>query len=107
MQRFFVSPDETRGETIVLSEREAHHALHVVRLRSREVVEVLNGQGERLQCEAVGFSRRAVELRVTRRETVPARAWPVTLLQAVPKGKTFDTIVQKATELGVHRIVPL
>jgi 16S rRNA (uracil1498-N3)-methyltransferase len=31
----------------------------------------------------------------------------LTLLQAIPKGKTFEVIVQKATELGAHRVVPL
>jgi len=31
----------------------------------------------------------------------------LTLLQAIPKGKTFDTIIQKATELGAAQIIPL
>ncbi len=31
----------------------------------------------------------------------------MTLLQAIPRGKTFDTIVQKAAELGVSRVVPV
>src|SRR6266446_1680321 len=33
--------------------------------------------------------------------------WQITLLQAVPKGKLFESIIQKATELGACRIVPL
>jgi 16S rRNA (uracil1498-N3)-methyltransferase len=107
MQRFFLPAAQARGDTLVLSDREAHHALHVVRLRPGEIVEVLDGEGARLRCETVGFARREVTLRVVQRDATPPRAWPITLIQAVPKGKTFDTIVQKATELGVHRIVPL
>ena len=43
------------------------------------------------------------------RHTITRDALPysITLIQAIPKGKTFDTIVQKATELGVARIIPL
>ena len=33
--------------------------------------------------------------------------YEVTLFQALPKGKAFETILQKATELGAYRIVPL
>lgn len=107
MQRFYLPPDQTRDKIVTLSDREAHHALNVVRLRPGEVVTVLNGAGERLTCETLELARRAVRLRVIRRETLPPRLWPVTLLQAVPKGKAFDVIVQKATELGADRIVPL
>ncbi len=107
MQRFYLPPDETRGDVLTLSDREAHHALNVVRLRSSEVVMVLNGEGDLLTCETAELARREVRLRVTRRETLPPRNWPLTLIQAIPKGKTFDTIVQKATELGARRVVPL
>ena len=107
MQRFYLPPDETRADVLTLSDREAHHALNVVRLRPGEIVMVLNGEGQRLTCETVELGRRAVRLRVTGREVLPGRSWPITLFQAIPKGKAFDTIVQKATELGARRIVPL
>jgi len=107
VQRFYLPPDETRDELLTLSDREAHHALNVVRLRPGEAVMVLNGEGERLRCETIECARRAVRLRVVSREKIPGPTWPVTLIQAMPKGKAFDTIVQKATELGTQRIVPL
>lgn len=107
MQRFFLPPEETRGDSLILEDREAHHALHVVRLRPGEEVMVLNGQGERIRCETTTLTRREVRLRVIRRESLPPRPWPVTLIQALPKGKTFDTIIQKATELGAARVIPL
>ena len=48
-----------------------------------------------------------MELSVRESKTHEPPAWRLTLLQALPKGKVFDTIVQKATELGTWRIVPL
>ncbi len=107
MQRFHLPPEEIRGDDLILSDREAHHALSVVRLRPGEIVQVLDGAGQRLTCTTLELARREVRLRVTQREVVPRPARPITLFSAIPKGKTFDTIVQKATELGARCVVPL
>jgi 16S rRNA (uracil1498-N3)-methyltransferase len=44
---------------------------------------------------------------VTGETAAPAPPARITLIQAVPKGKIFESILQKATELGVARVVPL
>jgi len=54
-----------------------------------------------------GSDRDKVRLQVIERRFIPPLPWQVTLLQAVPKGKLFESIIQKATELGACRIVPL
>ncbi|HVR34665.1 MAG TPA: RsmE family RNA methyltransferase [Methylomirabilota bacterium] len=107
MHRFHLPPGECRGDELILSGREAHHATQVLRLRRGEPVVVLDGAGERLRCEPVEMDRRRVLLRVLERVKVPPPAWRLLLIQAVPKGKLFDWIIQKATELGVSRIIPL
>jgi len=91
----------------MLAGREAHHALHVLRVRRGEQVIVLNGVGTELTCEVQNYDRDKIQLSVTKEKQIPAPPCPITLLQAVPKGKIIDSIIQKATELGVSRIVPL
>jgi len=54
-----------------------------------------------------GSDRDKVRLQVIQKRFIPPLPWQITLLQAIPKGKLFESIVQKATELGVWRIVPL
>jgi 16S rRNA (uracil1498-N3)-methyltransferase len=51
--------------------------------------------------------RDSVSLEVLRKEEVPAPACEVTLVQAIPKGKIIESIIQKATELGARRVVPI
>jgi 16S rRNA (uracil1498-N3)-methyltransferase len=46
-------------------------------------------------------------LRIDQARDLPRPPWEITLAQALPKGKLFESIIQKATELGVYRIVPL
>ncbi len=107
MHRFYSPPEQAQGDSVWLTDREAHHALHVLRIRPGEQVLVLNGQGLQCEGEVETFGRDSVEIKVLERRQVPRLPYQVTLLQALPKGKIIESIIQKATELGVARIVPL
>ena len=107
MPRFYLPPSQCQDSTLFLAGREAHHALHVVRLRRGERVAVLDGAGHEFLCEVQQYDRDKVSLGVLETRTVPPPACRITLLQALPKGKVMDFIVQKATELGAFRILPL
>jgi 16S rRNA (uracil1498-N3)-methyltransferase len=107
MHRFYLEPKDTQSSALVLAEAEAHHALHVVRIREGERVVVLNGVGHEFLCEVQHLERDRVTLRVVQKHFYPPLPCPVTLVQAVTKAKTMDLIVQKAAELGVHRLVPI
>lgn len=107
MHRFYVAPEQIHGSTILLDGREAHHALHVLRLRRSEAVVILNGQGAVLECEVQEIRKADLTLRVRERKISPELMPRITLFQAIPKGKIIEDIIEKATELGVHRVVPL
>lgn len=107
VHRFYLSPEECRSDELALTESEAHHATRVLRVRPGERVVVLDGCGAVLDCEVLAPDRHSVALRVLKRQTVPAPACAITLIQAIPKGKIIESVIQKATELGVHRVVPI
>jgi 16S rRNA (uracil1498-N3)-methyltransferase len=107
MRRFFVPPELCRDDVFELPEREARHATQVLRLVVGAELTVLNGAGAVLDCVVETVTKKSVRIRVTRRaESAPLRCG-ITLVQAIPKGPAFETIVQKATELGATRIIPL
>jgi 16S rRNA (uracil1498-N3)-methyltransferase len=107
MHRFYLPPGSTRGDSLRLDGREAHHALRVLRLKRGELVAVLDGVGNEFLCAVENCSRDAVTLSVSLKNFTPPPPCSITLLQAVPKGKIIESIIQKAVELGVRRIVPL
>ena len=107
MHRFYLPPDQTQGSLLTLTDSQAHHALHVLRIRESERVVVLNGAGLELLCEVQGVDRDSVALHVKQKQVLPPLPFRVTLAQAVTKAKTMDLIVQKAAELGVYRLVPI
>lgn len=105
--RFYVQPEQCRGESFVLSGSEAHHALHVLRLGPGQQVLVLDGAGGELVCKIAECDRKTLRLTVLEKVSALPPPCQITLLQSVPKGKLFEAIIQKAVELGAHRIVPL
>ncbi|HEY9173161.1 MAG TPA: RsmE family RNA methyltransferase [Verrucomicrobiae bacterium] len=107
MHRFHLPPEACQGPTLTLADREAHHALHVVRLRRGERVSVLDGAGYEYLCDVREATRESVTLAVLHKNHIAPLPYHLTLLQAMTKGKAFEIIIQKATELGAFRVVPL
>jgi 16S rRNA (uracil1498-N3)-methyltransferase len=107
MHRFYLPPQQTREQPLFLTGREAHHGLHVLRLRPGDHVSVLNGIGSEFICEVVESDRDKIRLTTLEQKQHATPQSQITLLQALPKGKLIESIIQKATELGVARIVPL
>ena len=107
MHRFYLPPEHCAGSTLRLDGREAHHALHVLRLKHGELVAVLDGIGNEFMCTVENAARNTFTLSVSLKNFVPAPPCSVTLLVGVPKGKIIESIIQKAVELGAWRIVPI
>ena len=107
MHRFFLPPNQCQGPTLFLTGGEAHHALHVLRVSRGQRVSVLDGAGHEFLCEVQEYNGDKVSLSVAKKNSLPPWSCRLTLLQAIPKGKVMETIVQKATELGASRVVPL
>ena len=90
----------------VLAADEAHHAIHVLRLKVGDMVNVFNGRGHEAQAQIAEITRDSVRLTILQHSGAPSLPCHITLAQAIPK-KSMDLIVQKAAELGVTSIVPL
>ena len=106
-ERFFaagIGPDDL----VRLEGDEAHHLAHVRRLRRGDPVRIFDGSG--LECEASveDVGKRHVTLSISRRLTVDRELpFALTLACSPPKGERLRWLVEKATELGVTRFVPI
>jgi 16S rRNA (uracil1498-N3)-methyltransferase len=105
--RFYLPPDQCRGRPLRLAGSEGHHALHVLRVRVGDRVTILDGAGQEFLCAVTGVEDNQVGLNILETHSHPPPPCELMLLQALPKGKLIDSIIQKATELGAARIVPL
>ncbi len=87
---------------------EAHHLLHVLRMKVGDEVLLFNGTGIEAEGQIEKTGRKTVDIKVVRRHEIEAETQlPLILATAVPKGDRFRWLVEKAAELGVTRLVPL
>jgi 16S rRNA (uracil1498-N3)-methyltransferase len=104
----FYSPDPAQNGKLRLGSDEARHVSRVCRLGVGDVVEVFDGKGHATRAEIVRLEQRSVELAVIGPPLADALPpFALTLASAVPKGDRFDWLVEKATELGVERLIPI
>jgi 16S rRNA (uracil1498-N3)-methyltransferase len=97
-----------QGDRLRFDRAEAHHLGRVLRLRPGAVVEATDGRGRLFQVRLVTLDRDgAWGAIVTQGPSGGESSCAITLAQAVLKGARMDWLVQKATELGVARIVPM
>ncbi|RZA18345.1 MAG: 16S rRNA (uracil(1498)-N(3))-methyltransferase [Lysobacteraceae bacterium] len=96
------------GETVALPESSAAHLLRVLRLGAGDACVLFNGDGHDYDARIVSAGKRDASVAITAARRVdnesPLR---ITLLQGIARGEKMDWILQKATELGVARILPV
>jgi len=100
------APDE---QTVTLSAEETRHLREVLRLHPGDEIFVFDGAGREFQCAIETIERAGTELRVIAEvePTRPESPLDLTLAIVLLKGEKFDLVMQKATELGVNRVIPL
>lgn len=93
----------------MLAVDEARYLREVLRLKVGDEVYVFNGEGKEFQCRIEESRRDSASLKIiTEVEAArPESPFNLTLAVALLKGEKFDLVVQKATELGVIRILPM
>ena len=110
-RRFYAPPGafNAHSQTVTLQADEARHLREVLRLQTGDEVYVFDGAGKEFHC-AIERSRRDTAVLNILEEVQPARPESplgLTLAVALLKSDKFDLVVQKATEIGIVRLVPV
>lgn len=107
LHRFLIDSIPASDTWEVADARVVHQIGHVLKMKPGEDCIVFTNGGDDIVVTIVDVSKSFLTLQ--KKETIPAIAIPRTVIAAIaiPKGDTFELIVQKLTELGVSTIVPL
>ncbi|WP_440895890.1 16S rRNA (uracil(1498)-N(3))-methyltransferase [Amphibacillus sp. Q70] len=108
MQRYFVEPNNWFEQHVKIDSDDYHHIVHVMRMKLGDEVICNHPSGEAYRCLIEEISNGNVQLlildKLKNQVELPVN---VTLIQGLPKGDKLEWVVQKTTELGVKRIIPL
>jgi len=104
--RIYLPQEADVGRLLELEEDHVRYIRTVLRLRNGDPL-ILFGGG-RFEYSAVvrDVTAAGVSVEVIEKKAVPGSDIRINLAQALPKGPKMDFIIQKATELGVNRIIP-
>ena len=97
------------ADTLLLPDDEARHCLRVLRTPVGGCISVVDGKGNRYTCRVCSSDPRKASVEIVAVENV-LPTWRAHLTVAVAPTKNVDRIewlVEKLTEMGVDRIVPL
>ncbi len=104
---FFVDPRQIAGNTVTITGADVNHMKNVLRMKPGEVVRVSDEKDFCGQCQVKTLEEDRILLEILSEETSTELPVEVTLFQGLPKGDKMEWIVQKNTELGIHKIVPV
>jgi 16S rRNA (uracil1498-N3)-methyltransferase len=108
MHRFFIPPNWLHGSSVILRDPVAHQIRAVLRMRPGARIIVLDNRGWEYEVELVEV--RNEQSKGTVKEKRPATGEPgarITLYQCLLKKDNFEWVLQKGTEIGVARFVPV
>jgi len=112
MPHFFVSPEDIKGNEVLITGGEARHIITVLRKRKGDKIDIFDGYGNEFRVRILEIDRPTGLPRVKGeiinqkiRKTEPKLR--ITLFQSIPKGNRLEFIIQKATEVGISEIVPI
>jgi 16S rRNA (uracil1498-N3)-methyltransferase len=107
MPRFFIDPQQIEGENLRLTGGDAHHAIKVLRLTPGAAITVLDGTGTVYEAVVESIDGGEVVAGVRSQGVAHEPPVAIALYQALPKADKLELVIQKATELGMARLVPV
>lgn len=113
MRRVVVDPEVIAsaqdGAEVCLGGEPAHYINRVLRLRAGDAVALIDGQGGLGRGEVVSVQGAQVTVHIAQltRDLSGESMLEITLAVGLPKGDRWEWVVQKATELGATRLIPL
>ena len=107
MQRYFINQViQSVGEIISVPKEQEHHMVKVMRMNIEECCEIVDEKEELYIAKLTQISPLELVIEEHKEQQVELPI-DVTIFVGLSKGDKLETIVQKATELGVHTIVPV
>lgn len=108
MPRIHLPPEKLTEHSISITGDQARHLAIVLRAVAGDSITVLDGSGFKYECRILSVHKKEVTAEIIGRTPYSAESpLRITLAQGIPKGEKMDLIIQKCTELGVHKVIPV
>lgn len=108
MQTFYINKKDVDHKRLIVTGEVCHHITRVLRMRVGEALRFSDNEDYFYEGSISAISKDSVEVAIHDYYTIDNEPrLSVTLIQCLPRGDKMEQILQKATELGVHSVIPV
>jgi 16S rRNA (uracil1498-N3)-methyltransferase len=108
MHRFFIKQEDIYNDGITIEGEDVQHISKVLRLKEGDKIVLCDQTGTDYNVAIESISKHTVKTIII--DKVSSKGEPtieVVLYQGIPKSTKMDLIIQKCTEMGITRVVPV
>ena len=106
--RIYVDGDLAPNTTVTIEGGKHHHLRNVLRLKAADAVILFNGQGGEYGAEVQAITKQATQITTLTYDPINRESpLHICLLQGILKRDAMINALQRATELGVSKIIPI
>ena len=107
-QRFFHNSIPEKKDVLSLKGESAHYLTSVLRLKNGQDLILFNNSGSEWEAHILKATKRQVDVKLLSKKSIQSESpLDITLLQSISRSQRMDFVMQKATELGVNKIIPM
>ncbi len=108
MRQFFIQSNQVSQDIIRMEGKDVNHIRNVLRMGAGEQLAATDENGMEYLCEIENVDAEGIDLKILDKFMAERElSAEVYLFQGLPKGDKMELIIEKAVELGVHKVVPV
>jgi 16S rRNA (uracil1498-N3)-methyltransferase len=107
MPHFYVNPKDIKDKNFVIENEQFHYLSNVRRFSVGDEINIFDGLGNSYKARIDNIDKKSMQGIILSSKTLVLPDKKISLYTAIPKGERFDWLIEKASEIGVLKIVPV
>ena len=107
MPHFYVDPKNIKNKIFTIENEQFHYLSNVRRFSVGDEINIFDGLGNSYKARIDNIDKKSMKGTITSSKTFVLPNKKISLYTAIPKGERFDWLIEKASEIGISKIVPV
>ena len=107
MPHFYVNPKDIKDKSFIIENEQFHYLSNVRRFSIGDEINIFDGLGNSYKAIIDNIDKKSMKGTILSSKTLVLPDKNISLYTAIPKGERFDWLIEKASEIGISKIVPV
>ncbi len=107
MPHFYVNPKDIKDKNFIIEDEQFHYLSNVRRFCVGDEINIFDGLGNSYKARIDNIDKKSIRGIILSSKTLVLPDKKISLYTAIPKGERFDWLIEKASEIGISKIVPV